>query len=576
MSYDTETSEYAANQPMPGQKRLPPGDFIGREAEQERFRARLGEMGGAGRKGFLGGLLGGKKERAGQSFNSPLVVIEGATGSGKTRLARRLRDLAGREKEFAGRFRTTRLDWADLWWRDPRLTGRLADEPLPSEAILDIFQNYCQRDGGSGFFEEYKAAVEATKKLATTVQGVELDAVWEYRARAVGRSLLDWSNDKPLLLFMDNFGLVASLTDTVFRFILEEAGGRVFFVVSGENLPEMEQYAAPGKYEYFRLGETDFSAAELLRFYRQEAARYSVELDDDDDDDDAEIGRNVQISDNDLQQLAVVTGGSPLVIRMVAFLVQTGLKLEDLPSSHAELVETLLAGPLSAGHPDRLKIYGLATLRRPEEGLTAAMFDNRKDMLPVEEVLDRLNERYAFLFEPSQPMTLHTGVLRPMREWLLEPTHRYDNASMIKVNERALDYLDTRLAEWSINFPTLRDRVSDLKWREWALDKMWHSFWLGEERGWAEALTLLTLGLALRPVFARQVVALTENLAEIGALNEVGVRRLDLFRNVTRDLDSSKAQLRELRVMGQEGGFFRSAMSQFSDELSRYIDELLD
>jgi hypothetical protein len=172
-------------------------------------------------------------------------------------------------------------------------------------------------------------------------------------------------------------------------------------------------------------------------------------------------------------------------------------------------------------------------------------------------------------------MTLHPAVSFPLRRWLLDPSHRYDPNGLAKLNERGLAYLNARLEEWSANFPTLRDRVNELKWREWALDKIWYAFWLSKDNGWPEATSLLTAGLGLRPAFARQVVALLESLARIGAFNEVGLKRLELFRKIAQDPITAGASLKELRVMGQEGGFFQASMPQFAAELTEILNNLL-
>jgi hypothetical protein len=145
------------------------------------------------------------------------------------------------------------------------------------------------------------------------------------------------------------------------------------------------------------------------------------------------------------------------------------------------------------------------------------------------------------------------------------------------VNQHGLEYLDIRLQEWGANFSSLADRLNDLKWREWALDKMWHSFWLNEDEGWPVALSLLVAGLGLRPVFARQVTALLENVAAIGLLDEKGRQRLAHFREtVTQPLPECRPVLRSFRVMGEEGMFFERGLPQFAPELTGLINGFLE
>jgi hypothetical protein len=564
-----ETGQSPAKPP----RQLPPGAFVAREEEQARFREMLLDTAGS-RKGFLGSWLGGggsRQDKVKLPVKSRVMLVEGQPGCGKTQLTLRLRDIALKEKEFARRFKATRLDWAELFERDGRLNALLEGEPLPLDVLLDIWQNHCIRDNAGGYFEEYKSAIEATKNLVRTVNEAELLAVWEYRARALGRSLKAWSAERPLLFFMDGFELVIEATEVLFRPALEEAGSQVFFIFSGERLPQdFNNLVSAERLAAFRLAP--FSEAELQRFYDLELERYIVSRSE------ATISP-VYRSPDLIARLEEVTAGQPLAARLSAFLLQTGMLPKDLPLPGdpplAALVESFIGGPLGPGHPDRLRLYALATLRRPEQGLLGALFDVQSDMLPVNEVLQRLDGLYAFLFEPGRPMTLHPAVSFPLRRWLLDPSHRYDPNGLAKLNERGLAYLNARLEEWSANFPTLRDRVNELKWREWALDKIWYAFWLSKDNGWPEATSLLTAGLGLRPAFARQVVALLESLARIGAFNEVGLKRLELFRKIAQDPITAGASLKELRVMGQEGGFFQASMPQFAAELTEILNNLL-
>ncbi len=553
-------------------KQLPAGTFVGREDEQARFREMMLQLAGS-RKSFLGGLRGSSRPaKITQTVKSWLIVIEGPPGSGKTRLAQRLRELAQKEKEFSGRFRTTRLDWQELFERDNRLTSLLPGEPLSPETLLDLLHNHCVRDNGAGYFEEYRQALEDTKKLAQTVAGDELRAVGEFRARALGRGLLAWSGERYLLFFMDNFQLLDSAAQELFRLLMEESGPQVLYTLSGEEIPTtLAEAVAPARLARFQPGP--FNEAELRHFYDLELARY-------------EVGREAGVaftpayrSPDLIAQLQSITGGYPLPARFSAFLLQTGLTVANLPAGGpqalAAFTAQFMAGPLSAGHPDRLRLYALATLRRPETGLLGAMFDTRQDMLPVEEMLDRLNERYTFLFEPGRPMTLHPAIVMPLRRWLLDPARRYEVNALPRLNERALSYLDNRLSEWGVNFPGLRDQANDLKWRDWSLDRVWHAFWLGEEKGWPLALALLVAGLGLRPSLARQVLVLLDSLSTLGALNETGRHRLELFKSVTLHPTGAGSDLRELRLMGAEGHFFEIASPQYALELTAIIDKML-
>lgn len=567
-SYSEFTTELAA------------GTFVGRLAEQARFREMLLDMVGT-RKGFFGGLFGSSSNKSKNAKAWPIkswvILIGGPAGSGKTRLAARLREMVQQDKDFSQRFRTIRLSWDEIFERDNRLAARLAGEEISPEILLDLIHNHCLRENGEPYFEAYRAAIEATRTLVKTVRGAELEAVWEYRARALGQGFRDWSNERPIILQMDDISLKLNNIKPIIETILEEAKSQFFLVLSGDNLPsDLHEKMQPERFATFQ--PAPFTPAEIKTFLEIELLRYRA-------------SRNLEeeaealptLSPGLIEQLAEITGGNPLACRLTAYLLQTGFSSGEIKAATngegetlEALAELFMAGPMGKGHPDRLKLYALAVLRRPEPGLLAALFDLRKDMLEIDETLERFNQRYAFLFEPDRPMSIHTALLPAFRHWLADPARRYDQPGLAKVNQHGLEYLDTRLQEWGTNFLTLSARLTDLKWREWALDKAWHSFWFGEDQGWPVALSLLVAGLGLQPGFARQVTALVERAVQAGLLDDRGRQRLAHFREtVTKPLAECRPVLKEFRMMGQEGRFFEKGLPQFAAELSKIIDSLL-
>jgi hypothetical protein len=560
---------------------LTAGTFVGRAAEQARFRGMLLDLLGP-HKGFFSSLLGSapRKTKAPKTWpiQGRVVLVGGPPGSGKTRLTLRLREIARQDKEFTHRLRTIRLDWAEVFERDNRLTARLAGESLSPEILLDLLHNHCLRENGEPYFEAYRAAVGETATLAKTVKDAELQAVWEYRAQALGRGLQEWSYDRPLLFFLDNLYLTYPALQAILPSILEECGPQVFVILSGaETPPDLTGQIQPERLAVFE--PAPFNLVELKALLELELLGNKASRRLNSEQPDA-----AALSPELLEQILEITSGLPLAGRLAAFLLQTGLSASELrpaaaansTESLAALAEEFMAGPLGPGHPDRLKLYALAVLRRPEPGLLAALFDLRKDMLEIDETLERFNQRYAFLFEPGRPMSLHAALRPAFQQWLVNPQRRYDSAGLVKVNQHGLEYLDTRLQEWGANFSGLTARLGDLKWREWALDKLWHSFWLSEEVGWPVALSLLVAGLALRPAFARQVTALLEQAGQVGLLAEKGRQRLKLFREtVLKPPKECRPILREFRLMGQEANFFEKGLPQFAPELSALIEDLL-
>ncbi len=558
------------------------GSFVGRQVEQARFREMLLEMIAPTGKGFFGGLFAPAPRKPKNArewpIKSRLALITGPGGSGKTSLAQRLGEIVRLDKEFASRFRMLRLAWAEVFERDNRLTARLEGEPPSPAVFLDLIHNHCLREDGEPYFEPYLAAIEETRTLAKTVQGEELEAVWRYRAQALGRSLREWSYDRSLIFFFDDLELIGQAGPLLFPAIFEETGSQFFGILSGETaLTGLEGHVRPERFASFQL--EPFSPAEFKALVEKDLQRYRV----------SQVSNRAEsatrVSPDLVGQLMETSEGFPLGGRLATFLLQSGLSADDLKAVVGEkpedilssLAQELLAGPLGKSHPDRLKLYALAALRRPEPGLLSALFDLRKDMLNFDETLERFDQRYAFLFEPGRPMSLHSALLPAFRHWLAQPARRNDPSGMVKVNQHGLEYLDVRLEEWGATFPGLAGRLSDLKWREWALDKMWHSFWISEEAAWPVALSLLVAGLGLRPVFAGQVTALLENIAELGLLNEKSRQRLGQCREtVTRPLPEGRSTLRSFRMMGEEGKFFERGLPQFAPELAGIIDGFLE
>lgn len=573
-----ELNDQASNEPT---DEFVAGTFVGRQAEQARFREMLREMAGP-RKGFFSSLMGGTPRKTKTSKTSPVksrvVLISGQAGSGKTRLSLRLREIVQKEKEFTHRFRTVRFDLADIFQRDTRLSARLDGENLSPEVVLDLLHNHILRENGEGYFEDYRAALVETAELARTVQGAELQAVWDYRARAFGQSLKVWSNDRPIILILDDISLITTNLISLLKTILEESGSQILVIMAGEFVPPgLAEVIMPERFAAFETGP--LSEEELKSLVEIELLRYRTGH----RPGAGQPGQTL-LFPGLLEDILQITGGQPLACRVASFLLQTGLSASDLTANPGEgqpeiltrLAEKFIAGPLGPGHPDRLKLYALAVLRRPEPGLLAALFDLRKDMLEIDETLGRFNQRYAFLFEPGRPMNLHRALLPAFRHWLVQPDRRSDQGGLVKVNQHGLEYLDTRLQEWGANFGSLSDRLNDLKWREWALDKTWHSFWISEELGWPVALSMLVAGLGLRPLFARQVTALLEQVDKAGLLDERGQQRLALFRkSVVLPPEETQPILDEYRMLGREGNFFINGLPQFAPELSNIIEGLL-
>ncbi len=548
------------------------GGFIGREEEREKFRQILREY-NVTKKGFFGSLMGSPRPKSNKEnqpkIQSRVILITGEAGSGKTRLSLQLRQIALKEREFKGKFRVSRLEWQEAIERDQRVAGLSSRKPIPAEVALDIFNTHFVRDEFEGQFEDYRATVEQTRQLAKTVSGAELSAVWDFRARALGRGMRQAAQDRPLIFLLDNFAGNTELNQVI-EAMLEESGSQVTWLIIGNNLPDSFD-TVEGRYFSFEL--KPFSDDELLRCLQMEFTRYQEDS-----------GLELEISDyrspEKITYLQKVTGGLPLTARLAAFLLHSGLTVEDLPENEnakvSELLKLFLTEPLGLGHPDRLRLYTLAALRRPEKGLLAAILDLSQDMLSSDEIILLMQSRYSFLFEPGQPITLHQLVSVPLRTWMLEPEQRQEENGLAKVNNRAIEFLSERLRDWGQNFTNLPTRIRDVKWSNWALDLAWHSFWLDEQLGWREILPLFIAGLKYKPAVAATIATTVAQLAEIGAIGDSAESksRLNLVQNLAQS-PTDKALWLELNGQGRAEGWFDQRWPQFAAQFEFIVEERL-
>jgi len=129
--------------------------FVGRVEEQKQFRAALAELLDPPAKESL-----------------PYVcLLYGDGGSGKTTLAKRFRDIAGKELPYKGKFRTLWIDWEDERRKFPGLqVGRRQISP---ETVFKVIHAAAIREKWGRQFNAYNKAVTkrdvASKKVVETI-----------------------------------------------------------------------------------------------------------------------------------------------------------------------------------------------------------------------------------------------------------------------------------------------------------------------------------------------------------------------------------------------------------------------
>ena len=571
-------TERAGQPPTSGDNEPGSKNFAARDAEQNNWREMLRGLVGP-KRGLLGsvvfGTAGPKQSKVATVSKSRLVWIGGMPGVGKTRLAARLRDIAQHDKEFTHRFRTTRLDWAEVRERDTRLTGLSLHQSLPSELFLDVLRSHLEREDLGGYLNDFQQAMTETAELSRTVTGPELAAVWEFRARGLGRSLKGLSGERPLLFLIDNTELWEVAAHQLWQPIFEESGSLVVWVWTGTAQPQgWKEVFAPERTLEMQL--TAFSPDEMRRFLEIEAGRYKERVNP-----TAEPTEPVYKSPDKVIQLTELSDGVALAARLLVYMLESGMTLDELGAlplgsdKITLLLNKVLEEIFNPGHPDYLKIYALGVLRRPERGLLGALLDLRQDMLPLDDLLRRVNARYEFMFEPSRQLKLHTAIERPLRLWLLAHASQDENG-LVRINRRASSYLDERLREWGLTFQGLKSKIGDVKWAEWALDKVWHSFWQSPASGWAEAVPIFVAGLGYKPLVASQLVVMLEELQSLGVLGQPDDPHLADFQAIIEPASTNRSiALQNLQDWSNRQHWFGQHLASI-DEFERILSNQLN
>lgn len=172
--------------------------FLGRVDEQERFRDGLrGVKAKTSVFARMRGLLDDEDKP-----EIPIVfLISGIGGMGKTRLTRRLCDIARQEEEFKGDFTVLYLDWEERKEKDLRLNTH---EAVTAEAVYENIYSLFRDAGFGREFDDYEDAVrkradaetDVSKELNQKTEGGDRYAilrelggkglVWLVRSGAVG------------------------------------------------------------------------------------------------------------------------------------------------------------------------------------------------------------------------------------------------------------------------------------------------------------------------------------------------------------------------------------------------------
>jgi tetratricopeptide (TPR) repeat protein len=551
--------------------------FYGRAYEQRRFR----EM--------VDGLLAAADGN--DASSSSLVLVYGVGGIGKTTLCARFRDIARDENPYRGRVTVIHLDWEDhataLEPDAPRyetllsfLAEKLEATPLkrhvaPFRHLVTQVDKAEQRaaqqlrkdkenDQFSTLANLGVGAVKVLIRAALPVPvvaellNVGVDQVPKLTALAntwvkgqlgeqdrmllleseqrlglaFGASLRAAARERPIVYTLDTYETVA-WAERLGK-MYAQAGPRVGWVLAGRFTDDQRASFV-----------TKWPPARLVPLPIGQLTEYEVKACLE------EQAPKRELRPDQLKRIVAATAGVPLAVHLAAAMWWQGESLEaitedddasraDCTAPYLDIVE-ILANRLfkyakgSTKRPDDYeRLVGLALLSNLEQraddvdaGLLAVLWNVDK----VDEILRELGRRYEFV--ERRGIRLHEQVRDTLRRRMLNPAMRLD---LRPANRRAIDYLESRLAEVQHHLSTLETRIANGRWCRLVLALAWHRFWDDDECGWATVLSLFPAAGLYDPLLARQLLDVAGPLFD--GWGEGGPDRLRL-RRLTQAVSTS-------------------------------------
>ncbi len=547
-----------------------PDRFYGRSEEQGAFRKLLGD------------LISAPPSTAAGSATSPVVLISGIGGIGKTSLSARLCDIARSEYEFSGRVRVVALDWDDHKEGASDLAATIGSADT-ARGLLGIIASAFGPDPRRSFRRFYRAAGQirqaedrARKQLppgtrepsplaAIGLAGAQLlisSAVppgiagllnvtvdqlpalsrqakaWLERVRPEDRDMiLDGgprlteafaadlraaSRERPIVLAQDTYEIAAWADDRCLQRLYQQTGPRVAWILAARFTEgQRRSYAVSwpnGGVISFDLGK--LNRLEIRTFFTHAAPERPV-------------------TRQEIEVIARATGGVPVAVAFAAGMWRGGASLELIAGTGD--IGDLGDGDLAAVMIDRFLKYARQDQSRPldyDRLCCLALLPDRTDRPGIEDadllavlwgvdqvgpVLEELAARYEFVL--SRRLVVRDGVREPLRQHLLTAVSRRDLRAR---NRPAIDYLAARLDDRQQQLETLEARVFDDDWQKTVLALAWHRFWDSYESGWATVVAALPAAIEFDPGFGNALLALADRFA--ATASQMQQRSLEMMR----------------------------------------------
>lgn len=514
---------------MPTQDSL----FIGRDAEQQQFRATL-------------------RQKLRQRGEPEIFVIQGNGGMGKTTLARRFVEITATEKPFKDKFQLLWIDWEDADRKFPALKRGRDVDPV---GMFQVIRAAASRNKWGKQFKLYQKTVkdqaEADRQVMSAImarsaetggefsllQAATADVIagvvrsrvplprqshelvealahagiqitieqgqrmrgmieniirarlkpalvehflnpHEQQAIAIARGLERVAAKKPLIVVFDSYETV-DRADIWVRDIIRTAGANIIWVLAGRhNLLRSRRFGEA----YFKGYEEDFPQTlhgfELARLSAEEIKTYI-----------ATVAPDRPLSEVEMQAVLSVTGGIPLAVHEAADVWRSGASLEALvgektgATSASQIVQGMTDTYLRhvVADKDRHLLYALALARGDVPVLRAMLVDDEAAKFDLDDLLQNLAREYKSVH--AHEARLQDEPERFIRDHLKSEVRR-TAPEVERLNRRAVEVLEARLAGWETEMASLEERCADPDWVNIVLDITAHRFWLSSREGW--------------------------------------------------------------------------------------------
>ncbi|GCE24938.1 hypothetical protein KDA_04220 [Dictyobacter alpinus] len=307
---------------------------------------------------------------------------------------------------------------------------------------------------------------------------------------ALGQDLARFAIRRPLLLFFDTYEEIDE-GDKLLQICMGAAGARVGWIISGrDNLwsgTTQRRRSMDAEYGYRELVYpnrsivVDFSADGVGDFTLSDIEQYFALICQ-----KTHTPWLPEEAQKNATRILEITRGVPLAVRIVAgkYLETADLSfLKEEVYTGQTIIEPMVMRYLvhtRDNHDDRVRLYGLALLRRIEDAeLIATALGVTQGQ---ENELVRMHRRYGFIFTKRGQPSLHQEVRHFLRLWLLQNRTSPEVMGAIK-RLHAVLYAQFVLKDKNYAPTDLRKRLEDKEWIQSYFDLTELTFWLNPGDG---------------------------------------------------------------------------------------------